>query len=218
MKGRIVKAGYLFCILILVVAACKKNNTGTIESYSDQINAMVDKSGATMDNQEVFTDDSTCTIYMLNDGISPEFLADESCLSDDPAKTFIRDHSFVKCLRGLSLSEKQVDAVKQCLRTYNACSEKAVKRAGIIYLELKEKYRGKYLRIYNAWQNGSITKKEFKQKLEELRLAFKQELRRMHLREKLDEALKQCLRECFKGLHGILSERQWDAFIACNNN
>jgi len=85
----------------------------------------------------------------------------------------------------------------------------------MIYRELSEKYKVKYQRLWNAYQDGTITKEEFREKVTELKAAFKKELREMHFKEKLDDTLKVCLRKFFKALHETLSERQWNAFVEC---
>jgi len=86
---------------------------------------MVDKAGSDMDNQEVLTDDSSQTIYMFNDGIAVDFLADETYMDENEhgisaENKFIRDRSFIPCLQGLSLSETQKAEIKQDLRVYKA--------------------------------------------------------------------------------------------------
>jgi hypothetical protein len=101
------------------------------------------------------------------------------------------------------------------LRIYKDCKDKAVIRAKTIYRELQVKYKTKYSRIYNAFINGSITREKFKTLVAELRIEFKKELRSLHLKEKLDENFKACFRKFLVGLHPILSERQWNAFVTC---
>ena len=124
-------------------------------------------------------------------------------------------NSFIHCLKGLSLSETQKAGIKQDLREYKACSQHAIQRAKTIYGEMREKYKVKYQRLWNAYQDGTITKEEFREKVTELKAAFKKELREMHVKEKLDDSLKICLRKFFKALHETLSERQWNAFVEC---
>ncbi|TRZ74981.1 MAG: hypothetical protein D4R97_03260 [Bacteroidetes bacterium] len=207
-------------VTLILLSACKKEKSGNQASYEDQIMIMVNKAGSDMNNQEVLTDDSSQTIYMINDGIAADFLADESCMEENEQGNnteikFIRDHSFIHCLKGLSLSVTQKAQIKQDLRVYKACTQHAIQRAKTIYHDLREKYQVKYQRLWNAYQNGTITREEFRKKVAELKAAFKKELREMHLKEKLDDALKVCLRKFFKTLHETLSERQWNAFVEC---
>src|ERR1035437_6391709 len=182
-------------ITLILLSACKKEKSGNQASYEDQIMIMVNKAGSDMDNQAVLTDDSSQTIYMINDGIAVDFLADESCMEENeqgisPEIKFIRDHSFIHCLKGLLLTEAQKAEIKQDLRAYKACTQHAIQRAKTIYNDLMEKYKVKYQRLWNAYQDGTITKEEFRKKVADLKAAFKKELREMHLKEKLDDALK----------------------------
>jgi hypothetical protein len=210
-------------VTLILFPGCKKENSNNQASYEDQILIMVNKAGSDMDNQEVLTDDASQTIYMINNGIAADFLADESCMEENeqvisPENEFIRDHSFIHCLRGLSLSETQKAKIIQDLQVYKGCTEHAIQRAKTIYLDLRENYRIKYQRLWNAYQNGTITREELHKKVAELKAAFKKELREMHLKEKLDDALKSCLRKFFKALHETLTARQWNAFVECETD
>lgn len=221
MKTIISMSFTVLLVTLTLLPSCKKENSSNQDSYEDQIMIMVNKAVSDMDNQEILTDDPAQTIYMINDGIAADFLADESCMEENEQgmnteTKFIRDHSFIHCLRGLKLSETQKAEIKQDLRIYKACTQHAIQRAKTIYHDLKESYKVKYQRLWNAYQNGTITKEEFRKKVAELKAAFKKELRELHLKEKLDDALKRCLRKFFKSLHETLSERQWNAFVKCN--
>jgi hypothetical protein len=208
-------------ITLMLLPACKKENSGNPAHFEDQITMMVSKAGSDMDNQEVLTDELSQNIYLVNDGIAADFLAEESCMQENEQgmnneTKFIRDHSFIHCLRGLKLSETQKATIKQDLRIYKACTQQAIQRVKAIYQELRENYKAKYQRLLNAYQNGTITREEFRKKVNELKADFKRELREMRLKEKLDDALKSCLRKFFKSLHETLNERQWNAFVKCN--
>jgi len=182
---------------------------------------MADKAIAAFEDQEVFAEDLTQTIYMNNDGIPADFLVDETYLAENqqgnegPDHAQIRLKSFIRCLRGFELSDSQIEQIKRDLRMFKGCTEQAVKRAKAIYQELKQSYRIKYHRLYLAFQDGSITKEEFRMKVKELRVAFKRELHKLQLREKLAGALHKCIRGFFTGLHEVLSERQWNSFVEC---
>ncbi len=221
MKKIISTSFTVLLVALILLPACKKENSGNQASFEDQIMIMINKAGSDMDNQEVITDEPSQTIYMINDGIATDFLADENCMQENEQgmntdTKFIRDHSFIHCLKGLSLTETQKVKIKQDLRVYKACTQHAIQRAKAIYHDLMESYKVKYQRLLNAYQNGTITKAEFHKKVAELKAAFRKELRKMHLKEKLDDALKTCLRKFFKALHETLTERQWNAFVKCN--
>lgn len=220
MKSFFLKGTLIFGILLIMVASCKKDNPSGQVTSTDEFTALADQAGTNMDNQEVYSDDPSQTIYMLNDGIAVDFLVNENCMDDqnsgkDSTTKYIKDHSFMRCLKGLALSDSQFVKVKHGLREYNACSDHSIKRVKAIYHDLKEKYHVLYLRLWNAFQNGTITKEEFKRKVAQLRIDFKKEVLSLHLKEKLHDALKHCLRVFFKDLHSILTERQWNAFVKC---
>ncbi|MFH1161007.1 MAG: hypothetical protein V1733_08675 [bacterium] len=209
-------------ILFTVIGCQKSKSTDQELSATDQITTLVDRSWEGMAGEELFTGDPSGGIDMQNNGIASDFLVDESYLDDtqipngDPTiRLYIREHSFIRCLRGLQLSEEQTGAIRQNLRIYEACKDHAVQRARAIYLELRQEYRFKYQRLWNAWQTGSLTEREFRAKVAQLRIDFRHALLRLHLREKLDEAFKRCLRSFLTDLHGILTERQWNAFVEC---
>ena len=209
-------------VILLLVACNKEVPRDKAVSADNQISVLVDKSISAMDNQEVLSDDQTQTIYMVNDGIAADFLAEAACMEENGQGMsadlkFILDNSFIRCLKGLSLSDPQLKDIKQDLQSYYGCNKKALERARTIYKEFKEKYHLEYLRLWKALQNGTITREEFRNQLAKLRIAFKQELRKMHLEEKLDEALKSCLRDFLTSLNGVLTESQWLAFDECYN-
>jgi hypothetical protein len=225
MKTTGFRSALLIGVLLFLIFACKKeNNSDQNISDLDEIKALIDQAGSEWDNQEVYADDDSQTLYMLLDGIPADFLVDETFLDEHPQGISGKDStevrlilkkSFIRCLRGLALSDSQVHVVKRYLNKYDACTEHAVQRAKAIYQKLKDQYHIKYKRLWNAFQNGTITKEEFLKKVRELKIAFKKELNSLHLKEKLHEALKQCLHTFFSELKGVLTVRQWKAFIEC---
>jgi hypothetical protein len=210
-------------VILFTLLSCKKNNdvrSDQVPGFNKDIEAMVSTSGISPDNQQVFTDEVTGNIFLLNEGIAPDYLVDEFSFeapASDTVKIYIRDHSFIHCLRKLSLSDTQTVKIKKTLRAYKTCNEQAIKKAKEIYNELRIKYKEKFKRLLNAYKTGSLTLKEFKTEVEALKKEFKTELKRLHLKEKLEDAFKTCLRECYIKLHGILDERQWNAFKDCLN-
>jgi len=214
------KVYYLSCIFLFAAFAtfsgCKKQNEITTVSPEDEIIALADKAITGMDTQEVYFDNPDIGIYMMNDGIPFDFLVEETDLEGkDTLRQKIRDHSFIACLRGLNLTETQVSEIKQDIKVYRKCKENAVQRAKEIYRELHQKYKIKYNRIYESFKNGTISKEKFKTLIAELKIEFRRELKSLQLKEKLHEAFKNCIRIFLKDLYGILTERQWNAFVEC---
>jgi hypothetical protein len=217
MKNTGMLSAMTLMFLAIGFSGCSKESSPSDSPAEDSaILALTNQAVAGMDTLAVYAGTPDAGIYMDGDGISPIFLADASDLTgDDGTRLFIRRHSFIKCLRGLSLTETQAQEVKSALRTYDACKDKAVKRAKAIYRELHATYKQKYGRIWQAYQSGSLTEREFKKLAEELRTAFRKELRSMHLKEKLDDAFRKCFREFLIQLKSVLTERQWIAFAEC---
>lgn len=204
-------------ILVMGLSGCKKGTTSIETPVTDDvILAMTNQALADMEGKEAYAGDPGTGIYMDDDGIAPVFLADESDFAgDDAIRPNIRKHRLIKCLKQLSLTEIQASAVKKSLQSYDACKDHAVKRAKAIYLELQATYKKKYERIYQAYLTGSITQQEFKNQVEKLRIAFKHELRKLHLKEKLDNAFAKCYREFLGELKSALTAKQWKAFTEC---
>ena len=215
-----------FMVFILLFSSCNKSSQapgGNTTNFGDEINAMVEIPGNSIYNTDPGADEITGDIFMQTGGIPPDYLIDPSYLdemggSGDPAKDYIRDHSLIRCLKLISLSDTQKVQVRNDLREYAACKEKAIKRAKEIYHDLHEKYKMKYQELLKALKNGRITREEFHQKVAELKQSFRAELKRMHLKEKLDFAFKKCFRQFLTDLHGVLTERQWNAFRDCYLN
>jgi hypothetical protein len=206
----------LLSVVFIVFTACKKQNEPAKVSPENEILALADLAINGLDEKEVYSDNPDLGIYMENEGIPPDFLVNETDMEGkDTLRAKIRDRSFIACLRGLNLEETQVTEIKKDLTTYRECNEQAMNRAKAIYRDLHEKYKAKYKRIYADFQNGTITKEKFKALITELKIHFLKELRSLHLKEKLDEAFKQCFRNFLKNLHSILTERQWNAFVEC---
>jgi hypothetical protein len=208
----------------MMLASCQKEQSfDQAVSEDDQINLLVDQSWNRMASEELFPENPSLGIDMLNEGIAADFLLDETYFEAAPPTNTtnhtiwysIRDHSFIQCLRGLQLSEEQTEGIRQSLGGYGSCKEDAIKRARQIYRELRSEYQQEFLRLVDAYRNGTLTKSEFRQKVAELRSDFRKELQRLHLHERLDEALKNCLHDCMRDLHGILTDRQWNAFVDC---
>jgi hypothetical protein len=206
----------MLLVVFIAFTACTKQNETTSVSPEDEIALLSDQAVNGLDLQEVYSDKTGMDIYMENEGIPPDFLVEESDLAGkDTLRANIRDHSFIACLRGLNLLDKQVAEIKQDLRTYSGCKENAIKRVKAIYRDLHEKYKAKFQRINDAFKNGTITREKFKELVAALKKEFRKELSSLQLKEKLHDALRECFRIFLKDLHSILTERQWNAFVEC---
>jgi len=214
---------YIFSVIAVFTSCQKDQSIDQVLSDGDQITILLDQSWNRMASEDLFPVNPYLGIEMLNDGIASDFLLDETYMEESPATIngnpanwdYNRDHSFIHCLRGLQLSTEQIANIKKELRVYEACKADAVEIARSIYRELRMEYHQVFLRLIGAYRNGTLTEREFKHKVAELRKDFRHELMRLHLREKLDRAFKRCLRDFMGELQGVLTNRQWSSFIEC---
>jgi len=224
MKNQIVYRVIMVVAIFTAMTGCQKDQPLDQDlPLTDQINTLVDQSWNRMASEDLFSGNPSLGIEMLNDGISSDFLLDETFMEENPTAAngnpgnwnYIRDHSLINCLRGIQLSPEQITNVKRDLRSYRGCKADAVKRARSVYRELRREYHQVFVRLLNAYRNGTLTEREFKHKVKDLKRNFRAELRRLHLREKLDRAFKRCLHKFMRELHVILTDRQWSAFVEC---
>lgn len=224
MRSQRLKPWFVIVVIAFSLSGCQKDQAiDQPISGDEQIILLADQSWNQMASEGMFPENPSLGIDMLNEGIAPDFLIDESYLEDlPPANTenlenwyAVRNRSIIRCLRGIELSPEQTASARQDLQQYGQCKHDAVQRARSVYRELRMEYKQKFHRLVNAYRNGTLTEREFKQKVTELRADFRVELHRLHLQERLDEALKGCLHKFLRSLHGTLTESQWDAFVEC---
>lgn len=221
---------FVFLLFAALLAAmlptnsCSKSTENVEEPAYDELSLMADRSVAAMESFEAVTTEEG-GIYIPLEGIAPDFLLDETYLDESfqaPAndtlnRNLVIRHSFLRCLKKAGLTETQLPAVRIALHTYKECKEGSLQKARAMYKRLQEKYKAKAARLWSAYYNGTLSKEELKASLAELRQQFKKELRELHLKEKLHQALHRCLRLFFKDLKQILTEEQWSLFKRCTS-
>jgi len=214
-------------IMALGITGCKKECMESPVSDNDlsssEIQAMVVQTENGGSEPEITFDEVTASMAAVNEGIAPDYLvssedleADEN--SSNPAvqsRSSIRNNSFIRCIRGVKPDSVQARQIKAALADYNDCKSSAIKRAGTIHRQLQAKYKGLVEDQKELLKDSSITRAQYKERITRLRFAFQKELKDLHLKEKLGDALKACHEKFLRKLNGILSERQWKAFIAC---
>lgn len=226
MKNRIQIAAVAMGVVLVAFSSCRKNDVQKFTSDSDiEITAFVQQPEAEMNEKVVVFDDVNANFSIANEGISADYLVDETDLEitqgpgnglNDQDRAGIRSKSFIACLRGLQLGERQTAAVKKALGVYADCREHAIRRARAIYAELQQAYKAKAHKLMELAKAGKISREQLAKGLHELRLNFNKELRAMQLKEKLDIALQNCYRKFLVSLKEILTEKQWAAFVACH--
>lgn len=218
MRNLFTKGAMVIVIAFMALPGCNKSKDSeqAPSTLERDITDILIKAASAMANQDVFTGNPEAGLYMLDNGIAPDFIIDETDLDGtDSLRAHIRDHSIIAWLRGISLDESQKTEVRRELGFYSNCSKQASARARTIYKDLENAFQTKYKRIYEAFATGSITREKFNILVSDLRTLFKQELRSLQLKEKLDEAFTRCFRKFLIGLHSTLTEQQWNDFVSC---
>lgn len=231
MKKGILKIAFVLGAVIALGTGCKKEAQVLTTQNPNDIDVLTNQVDATS-TMEASTDLTNGEIVMLNMGISEDALvvADDIDAPEGPAggkddtlrndsvddRKHIRAKSFIFCLRKLDLSQTQIEATKKALRQYEECKSAAVKRARVIYQDLKKEYKGKMERLTAAFKAKSITEAQYKEGIEKLRKGFSVELRNLHLQEKLELAFRNCMKELLGKLKLTLNDKQWSNFVACH--
>jgi hypothetical protein len=225
MKRNFKKAALAFGIMALAFIGCRKeqlNLNPALDTNSEtEIQALAVQT-ETEDNVILY-DDATNEMVAANEGISVDYLVNSDDLDENEnlsgrhssGRDDIRNHSFMRCLKDLKLDSAQMRQLRMALKDYNDCNASAVHRARAIHAKLAAKYKDLAAEQAQLLKDGKITKAEFQQRIERIRKAFQKELRELQLKEKVNAALKDCHAKFLRQLNGILTERQWKAFVAC---
>lgn len=224
-------AALVLGVALTAFTACKKENVQSIvaaNTAETDRTALVDQAGTDMNAVDPGNDAPEMGVYLVDEGISADFLATEADYSDDlvPAagndsnelrlRDYVKAHSFVACLHRIKLSNDQIAATKKAMASYEDCKKSAVTRARDIYAKLKASYKEKADRLLAAYKNGDITKDQLEAKMKDLRIAFLKELRSLQLQDKVQDAFKKCYRSFLEDMHSILTEAQWKQFVMCH--
>lgn len=228
MKRQVVKVALVLGV-ILAAVGCKKEQVKQVVDENADVNALVLQTDAGVED-DAYVDLNSNTIFLYNAGLSSDYVVEDNDMDDvqgpnggddslsgrDSGREFVKSKSFIKCLRGINLTERQKVGIKIAIGEYRKCREVAEKRARAIYAQLQNEYKSKVENLKVALKNGRITEKEFQGKIAQLRMDFKSELRELQLREKLHEAIKKCFRGFLGDLKSILSAEQWRKFVGCH--
>jgi hypothetical protein len=225
MKRNFKKAALAFGIMALAFIGCRKEqlnlNSALNTDSETEIQALAVQT-ETEDNVILY-DEATNEMVAVNEGISADYLVNSDDLDENgnlsgrhsSGRDDIRNHSFMRCLRDLKLDSAQMRQLRMALKDYNDCNTSAIHRARAIHAKLAAKYKDLAAEQAQLLKDGKITKAEFQQRIERIRKAFQKELRELQLKEKVNAALKDCHAKFLRQLNGILTERQWNAFVAC---
>jgi hypothetical protein len=223
MKHYLKQAAFAFGIMAIALIGCRKEslnlNPSLNPSSESEIQSLVIQTDQESEALETTFNESTNEIAVVNEGLAADYLVTEYDFNtesgSDPANASSLNRSFIRCLKDLKLEEDQIKKIRMALTDYEDCKSSAIKRARAIHHDLVAKYRELAAEQAKLLRAGKITKAEFEQRISRLRHAFMKELRALQLKEKLNEALKNCHNKLLRQINGILNERQWKAFIAC---
>ena len=224
MELKIKQAAIAFGIMALAFTSCRKETTSLnpslISSSENDIELLVTQTKNESDKLQITFNQATNEIAAVNEGIAADYLVTENDftadLGSDPSSSTSNDKgSFIDCLKGLKLDNDQTKKVRIILAGYEDCKSSAIKRARAIHAQLVEKYKELAAEQAKLLSAQKITKAQYEERIARLRQAFEKELKALQLEEKLNEALKDCHTKFLRQLNGILTERQWKAFIEC---
>lgn len=215
------------CVIALSVllSSCRKDKTdASDENFTEDIEMLVQKSLYSLDSWMNSAGESFPELYATDDGFPPDFLTDESYLDEpgrinsedtDPERGRIVEKSFLRCLKKLDLEERQVKSVRTELEEYGKCKAKAVERLKTMIQELNALYRGKFHRLNEAYESGSLSKEKYRSLLKELKSEYRKALYELFQKHNIREVFVKCYHDFLHDLHAILNERQWQSFKEC---
>ncbi|MDP2175757.1 MAG: hypothetical protein Q8K70_07605 [Bacteroidota bacterium] len=117
---------------------------------------------------------------------------------------------YLNNLKNLDLSSDQVAKIRVLHKEYSDCKYSSIKRYRMAISQLQNSYKEKVDILRKAYANGRITEREFKYKISELRKAYNRESKTLAIKAR--EAIQNCHKNFIKGIHGVLTSRQWMAF------
>ncbi|MES2617663.1 MAG: hypothetical protein V4613_07285 [Bacteroidota bacterium] len=206
----------------IIFTGCSKEQNQPVSSTTSgsgdmaaaEITVLVDQADNDFMNATYTGGSETEDFDMTNSGLPDAYTITEA--TADEINSLKRDGDGAgirKCLHALSLKEEQLAKIKRLFSAYEACKHSIIIRHHNAQKELIIKYNRMREELVKALRNGRITKQQFEAKMKELRKMFNAD--REALAKKGREALKGCYEKMLRGLNGVLTERQWKAFINC---
>ena len=225
MKQNFKKAALAFGIMALAFTGCRKEQLNpALNNFSEsEIQALAVQTETESETAEIFYDEASNEIFAANEGISVDYLVNAEDLdanenvagSNSSTTSNVRNHSFLRCLKDLKLEDDQIKKIRIALGEYKDCKASVIHRARAIHAALVAKYKDLAAERAKLLRAEKITKTEYEQRMARLRHAFQKELRELQLKDKVNEALKDCHAKFLRHLNSILTDRQWKAFVDC---
>lgn len=202
----------LAAIITFAVTGCKKETVVADDSAKYEADAMI--SDADNDYSDAsFTDGSeTAEFSAENEGLPEAYTLIETDMDDAGFKRGV-EKRFLTCLKKLGLSDTQVMQMRKAFRAYEECKANDIRLHREAYAKLHARVEAARKDLVAQLRNGKITKAEFEAKMKALRQDFETSLR--YIKASFAKNLKLCYDKFVRNLKGILSDRQWRAFVDC---
>jgi hypothetical protein len=129
------------------------------------------------------------------------------------AGTHFNNNDFDKyfsSFKNLDLSSDQTAKIRILYKEYLECKNSTMKRYRMAISQLQSNYKEKAEKLRKAYANGRISEREFQYKISELRKAYNRESKALAMKAR--EAIQNCHKHFLRGIHGVLTPRQWMAF------
>ncbi len=203
----------------ILLTACSKTEQqpapGTdshIESSSSEITVLTDVADNEFMNMEVSDGNETEGFMVENDGLPDAYQVSEST-ADEVGKRDDRAKRFKACLVKLQLSQEQIAKMRRIFKAYEDCKGSIIARHALAVKELLAKFNARHEELLKALKSGRINKQQFEEKMKAMRIEFNRTT--AAFAEKARAALKDCYMHMLRGMHGVLTDRQWKAFVNC---
>lgn len=209
-------------VTAMMITGCSKEEIPSVQSPASselsipEIDVLVNQTDEEFSAPELNGGTENEVFSSEYDGIPDAYQVDEST-ADNLSSNSVSGHAtgkrMRKCLSGLKLSNDQIAKLKRLFVSYHDCKSGIVKRHALAMRSLIAKYNEKHDMLVKALRNGRITKAEFEKHVKALRIEFKRSANQLAKSSRM--ALRNCYSKMLRGLHSILNERQWKAFVNC---
>lgn len=207
--------------ITILLASCSKepksdisSNAGTNELNIPEMDVLATQADESFMNSEVQGGTETEEFTMESDGLPDAYQVSES--TADEINSTKRDGSARRlraCLSKLELDADQIAKIRRLFKAYEDCKHSIIIRHGQALRQLLHAYNEKREALVKALRNGRITKAEFEENMKTLRVELQRH--KNELASKARVALKNCYKNMLRGLHSVMTERQWKAFVNC---
>lgn len=208
-------------IVAVIFTGCRKelnqpvnpNSASSADFVLTDVDALAVQADNDFVNSEITGGTESEEFAISNDGLPDAYCVTEATADINSLRRDVDGAGIRKCLSELKLSDEQIAKIRRIFKGYEECKHSVIVRHRNISQELLKKYNSKRDELLKALRNGRITKAQFEAKMKELRKMYNAE--REALNQKARAALKDCYTKMLRSLNGVLTERQWKAFVNC---